>query len=117
MLGAAGYISSEEIFSFLMIKIQDPPTLCSKYQEARGLHSVSALFQKVHTTQRSQEALHGFTQESTWTKLVPTQQDLKKTRRDFQSSTMKCSGACRCGTHEVPRKEGRRSSLTRIPPM
>ena len=39
------------------------------------------------------------------------------TRRGFQSSTMKCSGACRCGTHGVPRKEKRRSSLTRIPPM
>ena len=39
------------------------------------------------------------------------------TRRGFQSSTMKCSGACRCGTHEIPRKEERRSSLTRIIPM
>jgi hypothetical protein len=24
---------------------------------------------------------------------------------------------CQCGTHGVPHKEGRRSSLTRIPPM
>ena len=39
------------------------------------------------------------------------------TRRGFKSSTMKCSGACRCGTHGIPRKEGRRSSLTRILPM
>ena len=39
------------------------------------------------------------------------------TRRGFQSSTMKCSGACRCGTHGIPRKEGRRSSLTMILPM
>jgi hypothetical protein len=30
---------------------------------------------------------------------------------------MKCSGACQCGTHGVPRKEGRRTRLTRIPPM
>ena len=39
------------------------------------------------------------------------------TRRGFQSSTIKCSGACRCGTHGIPRKEGRRSSLTRILPL
>ena len=41
----------------------------------------------------------------------------KRTRRGFQSSTMKCSGACRCGSHMIPRKEERRSSLTRILPM
>ena len=41
----------------------------------------------------------------------------KGTRRGFQSSTMKCSGACRCGTHGIPSKEERRSSLTRILPM
>ena len=36
------------------------------------------------------------------------------TRRSFQNSTMKCSGACRCGTHGMPRKKERRSSLTMI---
>ena len=41
----------------------------------------------------------------------------EETRRGFQSSTMKCSGACRCGTHEIPHQERRRSSLTRILPM
>ena len=35
-------------------------------------------FKKVHTTQRSHEALHGFDQESTRTTLVPAQQDLKE---------------------------------------
>ena len=30
------------------------------------------------------------------------------TRRGFQSSTMKCSGACRCGNNGIPRKEGRK---------
>ena len=39
------------------------------------------------------------------------------TRQGFQSSTMKCSGACRCGTHGIPRKEERRSSLTMFPFM
>ena len=32
------------------------------------------------TLRRSQEVLHGFAQEGTWTTLVPAQQDLKKTR-------------------------------------
>ena len=36
----------------------------------------------------------------------------ERTRRGFQSSTMKCSGACRCGTHRIPRREERRSNLT-----
>jgi len=59
---------------------QDPPAPCSKQQEARGLHPWMYVFflQKAHTTRRSQEALHGFTQESTRTTLVPTWQDLKK---------------------------------------
>ena len=35
-------------------------------------------FKKAHTTRRSQEGLHGFTQESTRTTLVPTRQDLKE---------------------------------------
>ena len=39
------------------------------------------------------------------------------TRQGFQSSTMKCSGACRCGTHGIPRKEERRSSLIRFTPI
>ena len=42
---------------------------------------------------------------------------LEGAKRDFQSSTMKCSGACRCGTHRIPRKGERRSSPTRILPM
>ena len=29
---------------------------------------------------------------------------LEGTRRGFQNSTMKCSGACQCGTHRIPRK-------------
>ena len=42
---------------------------------------------------------------------------LEGTSRGFQNSTMKCSGACQCGTHGIPCKEGRRTSLTRILPL
>ena len=42
---------------------------------------------------------------------------LEGTRRGFQNSTMKCSGACQCGIHGIPRKEGRRPSLTRTLPL
>ena len=77
--GATEYISSEDVFiPFSRIYRKDLPTLCPKQQESRRLHSVSALFWKVHTTRRSQEALHGFTQENTRTTLVPTRQDLKE---------------------------------------
>ena len=35
-------------------------------------------FKKAHTTRRSQETLHGFTQESTRATLVPARQDLEE---------------------------------------
>jgi hypothetical protein len=63
---------------------KDPPTLCSKQQKARGLHSMSALFRKVHTTRRFQEALQGYSQESTRTTLVSTRQDLEKQEEAFK---------------------------------
>jgi hypothetical protein len=57
-------------------------TPSSLFQIARGsgLHPDGCIFssKKEHTTRRSQEALHGFTQESTRTTLVPAQQDLKE---------------------------------------
>jgi hypothetical protein len=100
-LGAAGYMSSGDVFYFSWEIIEKTLQL---FVPTRGLHSVSVLFQKVHTTRRSQEPLHDFTQESTRTKLVPTQQDLKKQDEASKSSNMKCSEACWCGTHGVPRK-------------
>ena len=62
------------------ISRKDPLALCAKQHEARGLHPNGStfFFKKVHTTQRSHEALHGFNQESTRTTLVPAQQDLKE---------------------------------------
>ena len=77
--GAAGYISLEDDFySFSRICRKDPPTLCSKQQEAWGLHSVSALFwQSAHHLEFSR-ALHGISTESTRTILVSTRQDLKE---------------------------------------
>ena len=47
------------------------------------IHMGVLFFKKVHTTQRSHEALHGFNHESTRTTLVPAQQDLKKIRQGF----------------------------------
>ena len=45
-----------------------------------GYTQLDVLFssKKHNTTRRSQEALHGFTQESTQTTLVSTRQDLKE---------------------------------------
>ena len=39
---------------------------------------------------------------------------LEGTRRGFQNSTMKCSAACRYGTHRIPHKEGKRPRPIRI---
>ena len=53
----------------------------SLFQIARGSGATPRwmnFFQKAHTTRRSQEALHGFTQESTRATLVPTRQDLEE---------------------------------------
>jgi hypothetical protein len=63
-----------------MISRKDPQAPCAKKQEAWGLHPNRSIFffKKVHATQRSHEALHGFAQESTRTTLVPAQRDLKE---------------------------------------
>ena len=54
----------------------------SLFQIARGSGATPRwmyfFFKKAHTTRRSQEALHGFTQESTRATLVPARQDLKE---------------------------------------
>ena len=50
--GAIGYISSMDVFSF-----GHSNSLLFKWQEARGLHSVSAVSWKVHTTWTFEEHL------------------------------------------------------------
>ena len=101
------------------ISRKDPQAPCAKQQEARGLHpNGSTFFFKKGT-------LHAkISQSATWFRSRKHPNDAcscsarpERTRRGFQSSTMKCSGACRCGTHGIPHKGGRRSSLTRILPM
>ena len=90
----------------------------SLFQLARGSGATTRwmyFFQKkALTTRRSQEALQGFAPESTRMTFCSYSTRLERAKRDFQSSTMKCSGACRCGTHRIPRKGERRSSPTRI---
>jgi hypothetical protein len=50
--GLQGTYPQKRFLVFPMIKIQDPPTFCSKEQEAQELHSMSALFfEKAHITQ------------------------------------------------------------------
>ena len=57
----------------------------SLFQIARGSGATPKweyfFFKKAHTTRRSQEALHGFTQESTWATLAPARQDLEEQDR------------------------------------
>ena len=93
----------------------------SLFQIARGsggYNQMDVLFlQKALTTRRSQEALQGFTPESTRMTFCSYSTRFEGAKRDFQSSTMKCSGACRCGTYRIPRKRDKGSSSTRILPM
>jgi len=48
--GCRVHILRRDFQFFPTVKSQDPLTLCSKKQEARGLHSVSAFFQKKRTS-------------------------------------------------------------------
>jgi hypothetical protein len=74
-----GYISSEDVFKFFVDELKKRP-YNFLFQTARGsgLHLVSKLFRKVHVIRRSQEALHGFSQENTRTTLVSNRQDLEE---------------------------------------
>ena len=100
------------------ISRQDPPAPCSKQQEAWGLHPDGCTFSSKSTHHLK------FSRSATWFRSKKHSDDAcsystrsEGTRRGIQSSTMKCSRACRCETHGIPRKEGRRSSLIRILPM
>ena len=99
------------------ISRQDPPAPCSKQQEAGG-YTMGVLFLPKSTHHLK------IPRSATWFHSRNHSNDAcscsarpEATRWGFQSSTMKCSGACRCGTHGIHRKEERRSSLIRIPPM
>ena len=103
----------------MAISRKDPQAPCAKQQEAQGLHpNGSTFFFKKDTyhakisrsATRFRSRKHSDDARSCSTRL-------EGTRRGFQNSTMKCSGACRCGTHRIPHKEGRRTSLTRILPL
>ena len=95
---------------------EDPPAPYAKKQEARGLHPNGSTFflQKgIHHAKISRSATR-FRSRKHPDDACSCLARPERIRQGFQSSTMKCSGACRCGTHGIPRKEGRRSSLTRI---
>ena len=106
---------------------KDPQAPCAKQQEAQGLHPNGStfFFKKVHTFFLQKGTHHAkISQSATRFRSRKHSDDAcscsarpERTRRGFQSSTMKCSRACRCGTHGIPHKEERRSSLTRILPF
>ena len=54
-----------------------------KMTKNKPKHKSEQFQDKTLQLKRSQEALHGFAQESTRTMLVPAQQDLKKIRQGF----------------------------------
>jgi hypothetical protein len=75
----AGYIFLEDVFKFFVKILQRRPSN-SLFQIARGSGATlsECTFIKKCTPLRSQEAIHGFSQESTQKKLVSTWQDLEE---------------------------------------
>ena len=101
------------------ISRKDPQAPCAKQQEARGLHPNGSTFffkKGTHYAKISWSATW-FRSRKHSDNACSCSARSEGTRRRFQSSTMKCSGACRCGTHGIPRKEGWRPSLIRILPL
>ena len=101
------------------ISRKDPQAPCAKQQEARGLHPNGSTFffkKGTHHAKISRSATQ-FRSRKHSDNACSCSMRLEGTRRGFQNSTMKCSGACRYGAHGIPHKEERRSSLIRIPPM
>jgi hypothetical protein len=120
--GAAGYISSDEIFSFSNNKNSRSSNFL--FQKVRGSGATLSECAFFEENSKKRTSLKRLLQDRTTSRLhferTRTKLDslgkARETRRS-SSSTMKCSGVYRCETHGVPRKEGRRSSLTRIPPI
>ena len=98
------------------ISRKDPQAPCAKQQEARGLHPNGSTFffkKGTHHAKISRSATRFCSRKHT-DDTCSCSTRLEGTRRGFQNSTMKCSGACRYGTHRIPHKEGRRPSPIRI---
>ena len=117
--------TSGEVFSSLNNSDSRPSNFLFQIARGSGLHSVSALFLQKNA-HHSQKSTHHpkIPRSATWFRSRKHSGDACScstrpggTKQGFQSSTMKCSGACRCGTHGIHHKEERRSSLIRIPPM
>jgi hypothetical protein len=102
--GAAGYISSGKIFSFFNSKDSRPSNIL--FQIARGLGATLSecpYSPKKRTSQKNffkKRPLQGFSSEEAESSLFHPARP-ERTRR-LLSSTMKCSGACRCRIHRVP---------------
>ena len=93
----------------------------SLFQIARGSGATTRwmyfFFTKHSPLEGPKKRYKVFTPESTRITFCSYLTRPERAKRDFQRSTMKCSGACRCGTHRIPRKRDKRSSSTRILPM
>ena len=103
--GAAGYISSEEIFSFS--NDNDSRSFNFLFQIARGS---GATLSECTFSSKERTSLKRLLQDRTTSRLHVERtrpawfaRQAGETRR-LPSSTIKCSRACRCGTHKVPQR-------------
>jgi hypothetical protein len=103
--GAVGYISSEEIFSFFNNQNSRPSNFL--FQIARGS---GATLSECTFSLKKRTPLKRLFQDRTTSRLhverirnkLDSSSKAGETRRS-SSSTIKCSGACRCRTYRVPR--------------
>jgi hypothetical protein len=104
--GAAGYISLEEIFSFFNSK--NPRPFNFLFQIARGS---GATLSEFPFSSEKRTSLRKFLQENTTSRLLfertrtrlVSPSEAREIRR-LLNLTIKCLGACRCGTHRVPQR-------------
>jgi hypothetical protein len=112
--GAAGYISLADASKIFDKELKTRPSN-SLFQIARGLGAtlIECTFPKsAHHSKISRSATRFHSRKHSDDACFYSAKP-EGTRRGFQSSTMKCSGAYQCGTHRIPCKEGRRLSPIR----
>ena len=97
-----------------IFKFFDPLAFCTKKQEARGLHSMSAIFAKLHSLHSKEKNPEDIKQKCTSAKRRIKEDHLKISLQEGPglrlqqlgpwSSIMKCSGAYRWGTLWAPHR-------------
>jgi hypothetical protein len=114
-LGAAGYISSADAFKVLRQGIEDKSLqlFVPNSKRLRGYTRWVHFFKKCTPLEDLKKRYMVSLKKALGRHLFLLGKSWRNKKR-LSSSTIQCSGACPCVVPRVPRKEGRRSSPTRI---